>query len=91
MWKSGKVENTAAGTAMALEAVPTPSKEVLQARKQNLVSHYVSIITKQMPTLKPMVKYLAADGYFMKHDFIVPLLEQGLHVITRMRPAKKSI
>ena len=71
---------------MSPEAVPTPSKEVLQARKQNLVSHYVSLITKQMPTLKPMVKYLAADGYFMKHDFIVPLLEQGLHVITRMRP-----
>lgn len=39
-----------------------------------------------MPTLKPMVKYLAADGYFMKHDFIVPMLIEGLHVITRMRP-----
>jgi hypothetical protein len=33
-----------------------------------------------------MVKYLAADGYFMKHDFIVPLLREGLHVITKMRP-----
>ncbi len=28
-----------AGTAMSLEAVQTPSKEVLQAKKQNLVSH----------------------------------------------------
>ncbi len=71
---------------MSLEAVQTPSKEVLQAKKQNLVSHYVSIITKQMPTLKPMVKYLAADGYFMKHDFIVPLLAEDFHVITKMRP-----
>ena len=79
------IVDTAAGTAMSLEAVQTPSKEVLQAKKQNLVGHYVSIITKQMPILKPMVKYLAADGYFMKHDFIVPILKEGLHVITKMR------
>ena len=78
--------DVAAGTAMSLEAVQTPSKEVLQAKKQNLVSHYVSIIKKQLPALKPMVKYLAADGYFMKRDFIVPLLAEGLHVITKMRP-----
>lgn len=80
------IVDTVAGTAMSLEAVQTPSKEVLQAKKQNLVSHYVSIITKQMPTLKTMVKYLSADGYFMKHDFIAPLLKEGLHVITKMRP-----
>ena len=80
------IVDIAAGTAMSLEGVQTPSKEVLQAKKQNLVSHYVSIITKQMPALKPMVKYLVADGYFMKHDFIVPLLAEGLHVITKMRP-----
>jgi len=80
------IVDTEAGTAMSLEAVQTPSKDVLESKKQNLVSHYVSIIKKQMPTLKQMVKYLAADGYFMKHDFIVPLLKEGLHVITKMRP-----
>ena len=79
------IVDVAAGTAMSLEAVQTPSKDVLQAKKQNLVSHYVSIIKKQMPALKTMVKYLTADGYFMKHDFIVPLPGQGLHVITKMR------
>lgn len=75
-----------AGTAMSLEAVQTPSKEVLKAKKQNLISHYAGIISKQVPQLKLMVKYLVADGYFMKHDFIVPLLKEGLHVITKMRP-----
>ena len=80
------IVDVTAGTAMSLEAVQTPSKDILQAKKQNLVSHYVSIIKKQLPTLKPMVKYLAADGYFMKHDFIIPLLTEGLHVITKMRP-----
>ena len=33
-----------------------------------------------------MVKYLVADGYFMKHDFSKPLLKEGLHIITKMRP-----
>ena len=80
------IVDVAAGTAMSLEAVQTPSKEILQANKQNLVSHYVSIIKKQMPTLKTMVKYLAADGYFMKHSFINTLLKEGLQVITKMRP-----
>ncbi|MEO5995811.1 MAG: hypothetical protein ABIN89_03745 [Chitinophagaceae bacterium] len=80
------IVDTIAGTALSLEAVPTPSNEVLELKKQNLVSHYVSILKKQIPTYKPMVKYLLAAGYLMKHDFIVPLLEEGLHVITKMRP-----
>jgi hypothetical protein len=78
--------DVAAGTALSLEAVQTPCKEVLQQENRNQVSHYVSIIKRQMPTLKTMVKYLTADGYFMKHDFIAPLLKEGLHIITKMRP-----
>jgi hypothetical protein len=71
---------------MSLKAVQTPCKEVLQAKQQNLVSHYVGIIKNQLPVLKAMVKFLVADGYFMKHDFIGPLLKEGVHIITKMRP-----
>ena len=78
--------DVAAGTAMSLEAVQTPAKEVLKAKNLNQVGHYVSVIKKQLPTLKTMVKYLTADGYFMKHDFIAPLLKEELHIITKMRP-----
>lgn len=78
--------DVAAATAMSLEAVQTPSKAVLEAKKQNLVGHYVDVITKQAAVLKKMVKYLVADGYFMKHDFIIPLQKKGLHIITKMRP-----
>lgn len=99
-WWSGKAQCTlkgleisclsiidvAAGTAMSLEAVQTPSKEILQSKNENLVSHYVSIIKKQIPVLRTRIKYLTADGYFMKHDFIAPLLKEGLHIITKMRP-----
>jgi hypothetical protein len=76
-----------AATALSLEAVQTPASKALQQQGQNLVSHSVGIINKQLPVLKVMeVKYLAADGYFMKHDFIHPLVKEGLHVITKMRP-----
>ena len=74
-------------TALSLEAVQTHSPEALQQQGQNLVSHYVSIINKRMDVLKAMgVNYLVVDGYFMKHYFIHPLLKEGLHTITKMRP-----
>ena len=77
----------AAATALSLEAVQTPASEVLEAKQLNLTSHYVSILLKQLPVFKAMeVKYVVADGYFMKHDFIHPLLKEELHVITKMRP-----
>lgn len=79
------IVDTEAETAMSLEVVQTPSKDILEERKQNLVGHYVSIIEKNIDTLKALVSYLVADGYFMKYDFIMPLLRQGLHVITKMR------
>lgn len=76
-----------AATAMSLEAVQTPAPERLQVKGKNLISHYVSIIQKRMDVLKATgVKYLVVDGYFMKHDFIHPLVKDGLHVITKMRP-----
>jgi hypothetical protein len=41
-----------AATAMSLEAVQTPAPELLQAKGNNLISHYVSIIEKRMDVLK---------------------------------------
>src|SRR5271169_2599223 len=45
------IVDTEAGTAMSLEIVQTPSKDILEKRKQNLVGHYVSIIEKNIDTL----------------------------------------
>lgn len=75
-----------ANTAMPLEIVQTPSKEILQKENKNLVAFYVSIIENQMSKLKSKVKYLAIDGYFMKKDFINSMLELLLDVITKARP-----
>jgi hypothetical protein len=81
------VVDAAAATALSLEAVQTPSQQTLQSEEGNLTSHYVSIINKRMDVLKAAgIKHLVADGYFMKHSFIEPLVKAGLHIITKMRP-----
>ena len=76
-----------AATTLSLEAVQTPSPEALQGKQLNLTSHYVSVIKKRIEVLKTMgIEYVVADGYFMKHAFIDPLIKEGLHIITKMRP-----
>lgn len=74
-----------AGTAMHGIAVQTPSPKSLKAEGKTLVHHYVSIIEKHIEDIKSVTRYLAVDGYFMKQDFIKPLLKQGLHIITKAR------
>ncbi|OMP74500.1 hypothetical protein BW716_35040 [[Flexibacter] sp. ATCC 35208] len=73
-------------TAMSLKAEQTPGKMELAEKGIKLIAHYVDIIRSEITTLKNMVKYLAVDGYFMKKDFINPIFELGLHIITKMRP-----
>jgi hypothetical protein len=68
-------------TAYSIEAVQTPAD-----MKSKLVAHYVSIIKKNLSAILPYTKYLAVDGYFMKKNFIDPVLLLQLEVITRMRP-----
>ena len=72
-------------TALHGIAEQTPSPKELKAAGKTLVTHYVSIIEKHLKDIKAVSRYLAVDGYFMKKDFIQPLLRQGLHIITKCR------
>ncbi|MBA4140195.1 MAG: transposase [Segetibacter sp.] len=72
-------------TALHGIAEQTPSPKTLQASGKTLVNHYVSIIEKHIKDILSLTQYLAADGYFMKKEFIKPLLKQGLHIITKAR------
>jgi len=46
---------------------------------------FVDVIEKHISDIKSVTRYLAVDGYFMKKEFINPLLKQGLHIITKAR------
>ncbi|HEX8332697.1 MAG TPA: transposase [Segetibacter sp.] len=74
-----------AGTAMHGLAKQTPSAQTLKAEGMTLVTHYVSFLKKHLTDIKAITSYLAVDGYFMKKEFIAPLLKEGLHIITKTR------
>lgn len=50
-----------------------------------LVDQYVKVVTDNLAHIKKYTKYLAADSYFMKKNFIAPILAVGLHIVTKMR------
>lgn len=77
--------NVADATALHGIAEQTPSPQTLKISGKTLISHYVNIIEKYIKDIKNFTRYLAVDGYFMKKDFIQPLLKQGLHIITKAR------
>ncbi len=77
--------DVANATALHGIAEQTPSPKDLQPSGKTLVTHYVSIIENHIKDILSITRYLAVDGYFMKKDFIKPLLKQGLHIITKAR------
>jgi len=72
-------------TALHGIAVQTPSAQTLKLSGKTLVHHYVGVIEKYISDIKAVTRYLAVDGYFMKKEFIHPLQQQGLHIITKAR------
>jgi hypothetical protein len=72
-------------TAMHGIAEQTPPPKSLKESGKTLVHHYVSVIEKHINDIRVVTRYLAVDGYFMKKDFIQPLVKQGLHIITKAR------
>ena len=77
--------DVAAATALHGEAVQTPSPKDLKAKSKTLVNHYTEVIEKHIGNILSVTRYLAVDGYFMKKEFINPLLKKSLHIITKAR------
>jgi Transposase DDE domain len=73
------------GTALHGEAVQTPSPKALKTAGKTLVNHYVGVIEKRISEILSVTRYLAVDGYFMKKEFINPLVGQGLQIVTKAR------
>ena len=65
-------------TALHGIAEQTPSPKNLKAEGKTQVHPYVSIIEKRIKDIKSLTRYLAVDGYFMKQEFIKPLLKRGI-------------
>jgi hypothetical protein len=74
-----------AGTALHALAEQTPAPASLKQKGETLLYHYMSIVKTHLVQIKVLTRFLAVDGYFMKKEFIQPLVKEGLHVITKAR------
>lgn len=72
-------------TAFHLEGIQTPATKERKKQKVTLIDHYRDFILNKSESLKEISKFIVVDGYFMKKDFILPLVEKGFVVITKMR------
>jgi hypothetical protein len=77
--------DVASRTALHGIAKQTPGKNDLAKLKKNQVQHYVGIIMERIDDIKKLTRYLAVDGYFMKREFILPIVNAGLHIVTKAR------
>ena len=72
-------------TAFHLQAVQTLSSKERKQKKKSLIGHYRDFILSKIGALKEISIHLVADGYFMKKQFILPLVKQGMTIISKMR------
>ena len=61
-------------SALHALAVQSPTPESLHRKGKTLVNHYTEVILERIKQIKALTAYLVVDGYFMKKDFIAPLL-----------------
>ncbi len=72
-------------TGFHLNGVLTPDKKEREKTKMNLIDHYVDFILSSLPHAGSLSPYLTVDKYFMKKNFINPVTDAGIHIITKMR------
>ena len=70
---------------MTLGAIQTPNAKTLEEMDYNLVDWYRELLISMKDRLQSISKLLVADAFFAKKTFIVPLLDQGFHVVSRLR------
>lgn len=75
--------DVSSGTAFHLEAIQTPN--TTERNGKSMVTHYVECLVRRITDLLSISKYLVVDGYFMKKEFILPIVKEGMHIITKMR------
>ena len=70
---------------MTLSALQTPNAKTLEEMDYNLVDWYRQLVIAMKDKLLPISKNLVADAFFAKNTFVLPLLEEGFHVVSRLR------
>lgn len=69
-------------TAYNLSTRQTP---VIDDPEQTRIDWYLEHLKQDRYALPPKIRYLACDGYYAKKKFVGGVVEQGLHVISKLR------
>ncbi len=68
-----------------LEAVQTPSPNCLQDSELSLIDWYAAVIKKQIKLILSITRYVVADAYFSKKNFVEKILGCSLHLVSKLR------
>lgn len=69
---------------LSLYAQQTPDHVSLERYDSNLIDWYIKIIRQKSEQLLLLSKYIVADAFFAVKTFVLPMLENGFHVISRL-------
>ena len=71
--------------AFHLEAIQSPDQKTLQARGITSIDQFAALIVERAATLRALSPYLAVDGQFAKYKFVSAAVENGLHIVGKLR------
>ena len=68
-----------------LEAVQTPPTSCLQNNELSLIDWYAGVIKKHKEQILSITRYVVADAYFSKKNFVEQILGCSLHLVSKLR------
>jgi hypothetical protein len=68
-----------------LEVVQTPPTNCLKDNDLSLIDWYAAVIKKHVEQIKSITKYVVADAYFSKKNFVEQIRECSLHLVSKLR------
>ena len=68
-----------------LEAVQTPPTNCLQDNDLSLIEWYAAVIKKHIKQIASVSRYIVADAYFSKKNFVAKVRECSLHLVSKLR------
>ena len=68
-----------------LQAVQTPDRQILETRDANLIDWYLLVLESMQDKLHRASRYMVADAYFAKNNFVTGLQEMKFDLVCRFR------
>jgi len=68
-----------------LDAVQTPPTSCLQDNELSLIDWYAGVIKEKIEQILSITKYIVADAYFSKKNFVEQIMQCSLHLVSKLR------